>query len=414
VVGSNLSARVRTRAEEASARRAELARLYDLSRDVLMVADTRDGRAAIVHAVARRFDIPFVAIAVPGEPGEWAVTAGGSMRLDLPLAPLGDVLADARRRVEFDAEARTYAGHQAIDVEGQRVALVPLRVGTRPIGVLAASGGAVDAGTLDAIGGLAAMAIERVQMLDERRSAALLKQREELKTTLLASLGHDLRTPLTAIRVGTENLRNGALSAEERDAQAQLVLAEAGRLDRLFQNLLEMARLEAGTIIADAKRTYPAEIIEAARAQVGTAIAAHVVREDVQADQPVAVDPRLTATALAKVLENAALYTPPGSMIHVAARLDGDALLLVVRDQGAGIPPGDLPHLFERFYRGGEQPARPAGTGMGLWIARGLLAAQGAQVWAENADEGGAVFTMRIPTRQPHGGPFAQPGETHE
>ena len=401
VVASNLSARVHARAEEATARRVELARLYDLSRDALLVGDNRDGITAIVHAIARRFELPFVAIALPDDSGGWDVAHAGPRPLEIPATSLAEALDEARRRVEFDAEARTYAGHRAFDVRGERVSLVPLRVGTRAVGLLATSGGHVDPGTLDAIGGLAAMAIERLQMLDERREAALLRQSEQLKTTLLASLGHDLRTPLTAIRVGVENLRTGLLPDDERDVQATLVLAEAGRLDRLFQNLLDMARLEAGTVSPESRRTHPSEVIEAARAQVEAVLAGHVVHEDLQVDEPALLDPRLTATALARLLENAAQYTAPGSAIDVTTRRDDGALLFIVRDHGAGIPARDLPHVFERFYRGSDGPQRPAGTGMGLWIARGLLAAQGAQVWAENASDGdgGARFTIRVPAR---------------
>ena len=234
-------------------------------------------------------------------------------------------------------------------------------------------------------------------MLEERREAALLRQSEELKTTLLASLGHDLRTPLTAIRIGVENLKTAHLPEEERNAQAALVLAEAAQLDRLFQNLLDMARLEAGAVAPQARRTHPSEIIEAARAQVADVLATHIVREDLQVDDPSYVDPRLTATALARLLENAAQHAPAGSTIDLMTRREEGALLVLVRDHGPGIPARDLPHLFERFYRGTGGARRPAGTGMGLWIARGLLAAAGAHVWGENAPDGGALFTIRLP-----------------
>jgi signal transduction histidine kinase len=105
----------------------------------------------------------------------------------------------------------------------------------------------------------------------------------------------------------------------------------------------------------------------------------------------------LTATALAHLLENAAQYTRPGSKIDVAARVTGDELVIQVRDHGPGIAPADLPHLFERFYRGAAAKTRTSGTGMGLWIVRGLLAVEGGRVWAENCAEGGAQFTIAVP-----------------
>jgi signal transduction histidine kinase len=114
-------------------------------------------------------------------------------------------------------------------------------------------------------------------------------------------------------------------------------------------------------------------------------------------DRPVHLDPRLTAAALAHVLENAAQYTPAGSPIVVLAARAGDQIEIKVRDRGPGISAGDLPHLFDRFYRGSAAQARTSGTGMGLWIARGLLAAEGGRIWAENNTDRGATFTISVP-----------------
>lgn len=397
VVASNLSARVRARADEAQARRAELARLYDLSRDVLLTENSRQGIVALARAIARRFDLAFAALALPDGAGAWDVVHAGPQALALPDAVLSEALDAARQRLEFDAEARTYAGHRPLRVGDQQVHLVPLRVGTRPIGLLAAESGRVDAGTLDAIAGLAALAIERVQMLEERRRTALMRESEALKTTLLASIGHDLRTPLTAIRVGVENLRSNSLPPGDREDQTGLVLAEVARLDRLFQNLLEMARLDAGRVATERRRTHPSEIIEAARTQAAQALRGHHVDVEADGETPVLVDPRLTATALAHVLENAAQHAPIGTRIRVSARIDGDTLALGVQDEGPGVPPADLPRIFDRFYRGAGADRRQAGTGMGLWIARGLLAAQGGHIWADNPAGGGARFTLRVP-----------------
>jgi signal transduction histidine kinase len=117
----------------------------------------------------------------------------------------------------------------------------------------------------------------------------------------------------------------------------------------------------------------------------------------VDPDVPVQLDPRLTATALAHLLENAAQYAPSGSTIDVHATITEEGLVIQVRDHGSGIAPADLPHLFERFYRGDAARVRASGTGMGLWIARGLLAAEQGRVWAENSPGGGALFTITVP-----------------
>jgi two-component system sensor histidine kinase KdpD len=114
-------------------------------------------------------------------------------------------------------------------------------------------------------------------------------------------------------------------------------------------------------------------------------------------DRVVHVDPRLTSAALARLLENAAQYSPPGSSIMVAHDVSADGLLLTVEDQGRGIADIDGPHLFEPFYRGGQGGRHTSGTGMGLAIARGLLAAEHGRVWAENRPEGGARFSILVP-----------------
>jgi K+-sensing histidine kinase KdpD len=117
----------------------------------------------------------------------------------------------------------------------------------------------------------------------------------------------------------------------------------------------------------------------------------------VETDCLVQLDPRLTAAALAHLLENAVQYAPATSRVDIVAGVDGGELLLRVRDRGPGIAAADLPHLFERFYRGSSAKVHPSGTGMGLSIARGFLAAEGGRVWAENCRDGGAQFTIAVP-----------------
>ena len=395
LVASNLSAVARARASEAVGRRDELARLFDLSRDVLLGTESREALATLARSVARRFDLDYVAIALPRDEAWDVYDAGASKALD--TRELASAFAAAQTTLEFDAYARTYAGHRTMQTAHGTVRLVPLRVGTKPIGLLAAAGRPVEPGTLDALAGVVAIGIERAQFLEERKAAALTRQSEQLKTALLASLSHDLRTPLTAIRVAAANLQASGFPEAERREQGDLIQAEVERLDRLFQNILEMARLDAGGVSAEARRTSPSEVIAAACDQVERTINRHHVDVVVDADVAVRLDPRLTASAVAHLLENAAQYAPVGSTIAVHGSASDRALTISVRDHGPGLSPADLPRVFERFYRGASSSARTSGTGMGLWIARGLLAVQGGRVWAENARDGGAVFTLEVP-----------------
>jgi two-component system sensor histidine kinase KdpD len=396
LVASHLSAVARTRTAEAVGRRNELARLFDLSRDVLMITESREALAALARAISRRFDLEFVAVAVPRE-GDWDIYQAGARTIDLDKRQLASAYAAAQTTLEFDAHARTYAGHRTTTVDGEVIRLVPLRLGTKPIGVLAAAGRPVEPGTLDTLAGVVAIAIERAHFLEERKAGELTRQSEQLKTALLASLSHDLRTPLTAIRIAAGNLKASDLERAERVDQSDVILSEVERLTRLFQNLLEMARIDAGAVTTESRWTHPSEIVAAARDQVEQTLQNHTVEVTIEPDVPVRLDPRLTATALAHLLENAAQYSPAGTSVQVDAGVGDDGLTLRVRDHGPGIAATELPHLFERFYRGAAAGSRTSGTGMGLWIVRGLLAAEKGRVWAEDCVDGGAQFTIIVP-----------------
>lgn len=302
LVASNLSAVARARTQEAVGRRDELARLFDLSRDVLGMTESRQAISMLARSIARRFDLEFVAIALPGA-SEWDVFEAGAHTIDLDRRQLDNAFATARTSLEFDANARTYAGHRSMTIGDRTIRLVPLRVGTRPIGILAAAGRPIEAGTLDTLGGVVAIAIERAQFLEERKVGELTRQSEELKTALLASLGHDLRTPLTTIRVAASNIKASLLTADDRVEQSDLILAEAERLTRLFQNILDMARIDAGAIETESRWTHPSEIVAAARDQVEHILRHHKVSVRIESDVPVRLDPRVTATAAAHLLE---------------------------------------------------------------------------------------------------------------
>jgi two-component system sensor histidine kinase KdpD len=214
---------------------------------------------------------------------------------------------------------------------------------------------------------------------------------------LLATLSHDLRTPLTAIRVAVENLRQPNVAPETRRDQAEAALTELDRLTRLFQDILDMARIDAAAIRIDRQWVTPADIVDAAAAHVRHELERRTLRVEADSDAEVEIDPKLASAALAHLLENAAQYSPSEKPITVTARVEQPGLRVSVQDAGPGLDLGELDHLFERFYRGHAARQTTFGTGMGLAITRGLLAAAGGQVWAENAPGGGARFTIVIP-----------------
>lgn len=248
-----------------------------------------------------------------------------------------------------------------------------------------------------AVAGVIAFAIERGRLLEERKVAGAATERAELASALLASFSHDLRTPLTALRVAVTNLQGHDEPDPDRRVQAEIAMTEIDRLARLFQNILDMARIDTGTIVTERQWVTPADIVDAAIAQVGAPLARRDLLIDAEALEVVEVDPRLTSSALAHLLENAAAYSPVSSAIDVRAWHDPDGLHIVVRDRGPGLDVAEREQVFQPLYRGSRAGRQSSGSGMGLAITRGLLATEGGRVWCENAAGGGAQFTIVVP-----------------
>ena len=398
VVASQLSAAAQSRAREAVDRRNELGRLFDLSRDVLLTTDRADTLEVLAGQIARRFELARLAVCLPGSDGRWEVHNGGEAPLTLEASTLSLALTDAGSALAFDARARTYGGHtSARDASGGAIALVPLRLGTRAIGVLAAGRDSLDPGTLDAIAGLAAIAVERTQFLAERKAADLVRQRADLASTLLASISHDLRTPLTAASVAIANVQDETLPVEQRREQARLAAREMDRLERLFRDILDMARIDASALTLERDWVTAADVVDAAVANLRPSLGDRLLDIEADGSTSVTIDPRLTSAALSHLIENAAQYAPADRPIVIRGWVDAEGLHLTVRDHGPGLDPHELEQVFERFYRGRRMESPAAGTGMGLAITRGLLSAEGGRVWAEHAAGGGAQFSMVVP-----------------
>ena len=394
VIASNLSAAAQDRARDAIARRNEVTRLFDLTRDVLLTTDTASAIDALARHVARRFEIRTVAICLPTDDG-WDIHQGGIDEVGIDAHTLNAAIAKARGSVDAHARQHAAGGHERAGVRNE-VSIVALRHGTKAVGLLAAAPPTLDIGTLDAVAGVVAIAIERAQFLAERDAAELVRQKADLAATLLASLSHDLRTPLTAIKVAVANLQED-LPPDQRRTQAGAAVIELDRLTHLFQDILDMARIDAAAIPIDRQWVSPADVVDAAAAYVRHALKRHTLRVDADANHEVQIDPRLASGALSHLLENAAQYSNAGQDIFVYAGVDQDGLHVSVTDQGPGLDPRELDQLFERFYRGRAARQSTLGTGMGLSITRGLLAAADGRVWAENVPGAGARFSIVVP-----------------
>ncbi len=242
--------------------------------------------------------------------------------------------------------------------------------------------------------GQAALAHERLRLEGEARRAAVLQQRDDLRTTLISSLGHDLKTPLTAVVAAAE-----ALAAEmPPSANASLLLAEAYRLRRLFDDLVEMTRIESGGFVVREEPVDLTEAVSAAVHDLRTELAGHRIELAVPPNLPlVDADPRMLHHILVNLLDNAAKYAPQDTSIRIEGTRTASGLALGVLDEGPGIPTGTNEDLFERFHRI-EGDDRQGGTGLGLAIVKGFSDAMGLFVTAKNrVDRTGSCFTISWP-----------------
>jgi two-component system sensor histidine kinase KdpD len=226
-----------------------------------------------------------------------------------------------------------------------------------------------------------------------------------MRSSLLSAVSHDLRTPLAAITGSATTLRDkGDVDPGARRELVDTICEEAERLGRLVSNVLDMTRLESGTVAVQREWVPLEELIGSALTRLEAELEGRAVSVSLPSDLPlVSVDPVLLEQALVNLLENAAKHTPSGTAIDVSAQHDGD-LVVAVADRGPGVPEGDEERVFDKFYRG--TAVRTSGVGLGLPICRAIAEAHGGSIVAQHRDEGGAVFRMRLPQ---HGAPPSVP-----
>jgi len=236
-----------------------------------------------------------------------------------------------------------------------------------------------------------------VSSLAERASAeAVRAEREQLRSTLLSSVSHDLRTPLAAITGAASTLRDQALDDATRRELLDALCEEADRMDRLVGNLLDMTRLASGTVTPRREWIPVDELVGAALARVEHELDQHHVRTAVP-EYPalVSVDPVLVEQLIVNLLDNAARHTPAGTEVQVSAEASAGALTLEVTDSGPGVPEPLRERIFERFQRGGATAGR--GAGLGLAIARAIAEVHGGTLTLLERPGGGARFRLELP-----------------
>jgi two-component system, OmpR family, sensor histidine kinase KdpD len=385
VVVSRLVLGEREQAADALRRRREIEVLYELSIDLF----TTTNRIGVLGEAATR------ALRSVGAGGGGLLESVEGSRPAVvswsgrPLAPeherLVQVVLDRGEAAEVPAPG------------GARDVYFPLLVGGKASGVLVVLGTHAGRTVLDPVARLVALAIERERFLVENAHLEALRQSESLKTSLLRAVSHDLRSPLTAIGLSIEGLRRRLAGQAEARAALDDLARESGRLARRIDNLLALARLEAGRSVPHAEPTPPADLFRATREALSLVLVAHPVHVSLASDCPDAfVDPSLVAEVLVNLVENAARAAPEGTAIELTAArhpVESRLVRLEVADRGPGVAPEALPGTEGELADGGRR-------GLGLEIARGLAAANGGHLSLHPRPGGGTVARVDLPAAE--------------
>jgi two-component system sensor histidine kinase KdpD len=397
VVVSLLVATSERRRAQAERRERETRMLFDLSTSLVAHGSLEDTFRGVVSTVRSLFDLAGCAIVLPSGDGIRVAAVDGNMPDDLDERFVGVRAAQISVQVHGPAGA---------DLEPGRALTVPMRSGQHVVGALVVvAGGPGSSGfgeaerrVLATFANQAALAVEQGQQEEQRNRAVALQETDRLRTALLNSVSHDLRTPLASIKASASSLLDPEVrwSDAEQTEFLATINTEVDRLTRLVHNLLDMSRIEAGALDP---RLVESSVAELVGPVVRRARAASRQRVDVDVPEELAavlVDPVRLDQVLTNLLDNARRYAP-ASPVQVVARQVGEVVEVRVIDHGPGIPGPERERVFDQFYRLKGGGRRPEGTGMGLAICRGIVQAHGGNLRVETTPGGGASFVLTLP-----------------
>jgi two-component system sensor histidine kinase KdpD len=402
LITGNLAARLRARIEAQSAIADRTNKLYDFSRRVAAAATPDDVVWASVSHVATTLQCEVVLL-MPD--------AGAELRVVGGFPPEDRLELRDQSAAQFAWDKGETAGRGSDTLPTARWFFLPLTTRERKLGVLGIAFSddrdlaRTDRRLLDALVDQIALALERLRLTEALSANQLAAETERLRTALLSSVSHDLRTPLVTIIGAAGSLAETAdLPAEARHDLAENIREEGERLDRYVQNLLDMTRLGHGALMPRLVPIDLAEIVGSARQRMHGVLRAHVLKVDLPDTLPlVLADGVLLEQVLVNILDNATKYAPAGTEIVISARATGVTAEMSVADHGPGIPSAEQGRIFDMFYRveGGDR--QRAGTGLGLAICKGLIEAMGGTIRAETGwpDGSGTRIVVVLPLHNP-------------
>jgi len=380
ILASRLSERARRETENANRRRKEVERLYSLSQQLLSTENFLELNNSIPLFVRDAFGLTEAAMFLPKRN---EVYRTGVEHLELS---------------DEDLKAVSGRGELVIKPE-QLISLVPLRIGARPVGSIGLEGALLSRETLEAVGSLIAISIERAGAVETLSRTEAARESEKLRSAILDSVTHEFRTPLTSIKASVSTLLSAAAldDAERRDL-LDVIDEETDRLNRLVGEAAEMAQLDAQKVELHREPHPVMAVVQAALEKSAQLLGKHEVRIQVPDKLPeVRVDLERIAEVLIHLVENAAKYSPENTPITVSAEARDRMVQFSVADRGPGIDDLEQSLVFEKFYRGRDQRYRVQGTGMGLAISKAIVEAHGGTIGLTSQLGSGSVFHFTLP-----------------
>ena len=395
---SNMASRLRAQVHTSRASARRTANLYDFSRKVTGAASLDDVLWAVVHHVSSTITGKSLVL-LPDEHG-LSIAAG---------YPPEDELDDrSQAAADWSWSHGKPAGRGSATLPTSLWLFLPLKTARSAVGVLGVQmledadlPSPAQMRLLETLADQAAIAIERTTLVADIETARVATERERLRSALLSSLSHDLRTPLVSIMGAASSLitLDQALSGHDRLDLAHTVLDEAERLNRFVQNLLDMTKLGAGALKPRVDWADLHDIVRAATSRAERLSNRHIVRVEIAPGMPLlCVDPVLIEQVIFNLLDNACKYAPAGTVVKVWAIKTVQHISIEIADQGPGIPPEDREKVFDMFYRINQSDSQTAGTGLGLAICRGIIQAHGGTIHAEPGLHGsGTAILVHLP-----------------
>lgn len=381
VVASQLSERARRNAMHANQRRCEVERLYAFSQQLWLSENVFELLNLIPKHIVDSFEVTQAALYLEGKHEAYFFDEASRS-----LFPISQMKAISDR------------GEPVLDRQ-RRLAFMPLRMGVRSVGAVGLAGSDLSRETLEALGSLIAIAIERGNTVEKLTRSEAARESDRLRSVLLDSVTHEFRTPLTAIKASAETLQSDVqLDKPARKDLLAVINEETDRLNRLIGEASEVAQLASRQLQFHFESHNIREAIDAAVQAAESTLQQHPVEITVTPNlPPVRMDLERVTEVITQLLSNAGKYSPPGTPIYVTAELRGSEVVSSVADHGPGIDPLEQEMIFDKFYRGRNQRMLIQGTGMGLPIAKAIVELHGGKIGVTSQLGHGSVFHFWLP-----------------